>query len=81
MHTKAYILIDLCSAETKVIISTGSTKFHPVAFFKFAYFQDGRQSLNSNLKWHISARICSNLMIMVSITMKPKAISTFMTLE
>ena len=33
IHTEVYILIDLCSAGARVIISTGSTKFHPVAFF------------------------------------------------
>ena len=33
IHTKVYILIDLCLAEARVIISTGSTKFHPVAIF------------------------------------------------
>ena len=33
IHTEVYILIDLCSVEAKVIISTGSTKFYPVAFF------------------------------------------------
>ena len=48
MHIDVYILIDLCSAT--VIISTGSTKFPRVAIFQFAYFQDGRQSLHSNLK-------------------------------
>ena len=31
--TEVYILIDLCSAEANVIISTGSTKFHPVTIF------------------------------------------------
>ena len=30
MHTEGYILIDLCSAEARVIISTGDTKFRPV---------------------------------------------------
>ena len=33
MHTEVYILIDICSAEARVIISTGSTKFHPEEFF------------------------------------------------
>ena len=33
IHTDANILIDLCSAEARVIISTGSTKFYPVAIF------------------------------------------------
>ena len=35
IHTEVYILIDLCSAEARLIISTGSrpTKFHPVAIF------------------------------------------------
>ena len=33
IHTEVYILIDMCSAEARVIISTGSTKFHPVAIF------------------------------------------------
>ena len=33
IHTEIYILIDLCSAEARGIISTGSTKFHPVAIF------------------------------------------------
>ena len=33
IHTEVYILIDLCSAEARVIISTKSTKFHPVAIF------------------------------------------------
>ena len=47
IHTEVYILIDLCSTEARVIISNGSTKFHPVAIFLFAYFQDGRQYLNS----------------------------------
>ena len=49
IHTEVYILIDLCSVEARVIISTGSTKFHPVAIFLFAYFQDGRESLGLNL--------------------------------
>ena len=31
--------------EARVIISTGSSQFYPVAIFVFAYFQDGRQSL------------------------------------
>ena len=74
-------MIDLCSAEARVIISTGSTKFHPVAIFLFAYFQDGRQSLNSNLKMIISAHIYSNFMIIELISIKSKAISTLMTLE
>ena len=49
IHTEAYILIDWCSVEARVIISTRSTKFYTVAIFLFAYFQDGRQSLGSNL--------------------------------
>ena len=44
IYAKIYILIDLCSVEARVIISTGSTKFHPVTILLFAYFQDGRQS-------------------------------------
>ena len=75
-------MIDLCSAEARVIISTGGTKFHPVAIFIFAHFQDGHQSLNSNLKMaYISAHICSNFLIIKSISIKQKTISTFMTLE
>ena len=31
IHTEAYMVNDLCSAEARVIISTGSTKFYPVA--------------------------------------------------
>ena len=49
IHTEVYILIDLCSVEARGIISTGSTKFYPVAIFLFAYFQDGRQLLGLNL--------------------------------
>ena len=49
IHTEVYILIDLCSVEARVIISTGSTKFYPVSIFLFAYLQDGRQSLGLNL--------------------------------
>ena len=49
IHTEVYILIDLCSVETSVIISIGSTKFYPVTIFLFAYLQDGRQSIGSNL--------------------------------
>ena len=33
IHIYVYILIDLCSADARVIISTGSTKFYPVAIF------------------------------------------------
>ena len=33
IHTEVYILIDLCSVEARVIISTRSTKFYPVAIF------------------------------------------------
>ena len=33
MHTEVYILIALCTAGARVIISTGSTTFHPVAIF------------------------------------------------
>ena len=33
IHTEVYILIDLCSVEAGVIISTRSTKFYPVAIF------------------------------------------------
>ena len=32
----SYIKIDLCSVEASVIISTGSTKFYPVAISKMA---------------------------------------------
>ena len=49
VQTEVYILIDLCSVEPRVIISTGSTKFYPVAIFLFANFKDGRQSLVLNL--------------------------------
>ena len=49
IHTEVYILIDLCSVETSVIISTGSTKFYQVAIFLLAYLQDGRQTIGSNL--------------------------------
>ena len=47
---EVYILIDLCSAEARIIIFTGSNNFHKVAIFLSAYFPDGRQSINSNLK-------------------------------
>ena len=33
IHTEVYILIDYCSVEARVIISTRTTKFHPVAIF------------------------------------------------
>ena len=33
IQTEVYILIDLCSADAGGIISTGSTKFHPLAIF------------------------------------------------
>ena len=49
IYTEVYSFIDLCSVEAGVIISTGSTKFHPVAIFLFAYFQEGRQSPGLNL--------------------------------
>ena len=31
IHTEFYILIDLCSVDARVNISTGSNKFYPVA--------------------------------------------------
>ena len=57
IYTEVYILIDLCSEEARVIISTGRTKFYPVTIFLFAYFQDGRQSLGLNLWNHIYLRL------------------------
>ena len=33
IHKEVYILIELCSAEARDIISTGSTKFHAEVIF------------------------------------------------
>ena len=38
IHIEVYILIDMCSAEARVIISTGSTKFHPSGNFLICIF-------------------------------------------